>query len=328
MADRQLGQRSASPPQGMSIYIQSGVLFEEPHRFFTHTDDQGRFTIPQLAPKDSFQSNGTASANNKPILPDCMIVLHDSGFAYLGRQQIALTTKKDQTAFESPILLQKWARVEGRVMLGDKPAVECPVNLQVERPVAPDGSRPRGFHAGVWYSYEATTDHQGRFVFDRVPPGMEGSVAKTIVFARDAGGSTHAPSHAVPVIFKAGETTKAQIGGTGRPVTGKLQYADGFPNPIDWEFAVVRVNSTLADKQRYPRCTAVDPKGRFRVEDVPPGDYVLSVEVTTPQSRHDPSAPHRSLQQEFPLAVPDHLPTEQSNESVDAGVLTLQPTPR
>jgi beta-lactamase regulating signal transducer with metallopeptidase domain/uncharacterized GH25 family protein len=308
----------------MGIYIRSGVLYEEPHRFLTHADDQGRFTSPSLTPKDRFQPKGNTSADGTLILPDSMVALHESGFACLDYNKITLAKNKTMTAFEPPIQLQKWARVEGRVMLGDKPAVECPVNLQVEGPVAPDGSGVRRSHSGVMYAYQVTTDHQGRFVFDRVPPGMKGSVARTIAFARDAGSSSQTGSHAVPLVFKAGETTDVQIGGTGRPVIGALQYAEDVPDPIDWEFALVRINPKHADNQRYPRCSAVDSEGRFRVEDVLPGDYVLSVEVTNPRSRHDRSVPRRSLRQEFPLAVPDHPP----NEPVDTGVLHLHGLPR
>ena len=303
--------------ESMGIYIQSGALDEEPHRFFTHADDRRRFTIPSLTPKDRFQRRDTPSTDNTPILPDGMVALHESGFAYLDYSQIVLARDKDTTTFESPVQLQEWARIEGRVMLGDKPAVECPVNLQVEGPVAADGSDAPKSQSGIWYDYSATTDHQGRFVLNKVPPGMRGSVARTIVFARDAGFSAHVASHAVPLLFNPGETTDVQIGGNGRSVIGKLQYAEGSPDPIDWKFALVQINAA-PNNRRYPRCSAVDSEGRFRVEDVPPGQYVLSVQITNPESRHNHSHPPFSLQQDFPIVLPDS-----STEPLNAGTLTL-----
>ena len=48
-----------------------------------------------------------------------------------------------------------------------------------------------------------------------------------------------------------------------------------------------------ADAERYPRCSAVNSKGRFRVEDVPQGNWVLTVEITNPRSRMDRSVPFR-----------------------------------
>ena len=396
----------------MSAYIQSGVLSEQSHRFFTHADSQGKFTVPPLKPKDAFRAARANIPDAAEEQPYAMVVLHDSGFAYLDYDEIKRRTKKDATSFDSPIQLQKWARVEGRLMLGDKPAAECPVNLQVEGPVSEDQSRPRR-QSRIWYDYKTTTNHEGDFVFDSVPPGMTGTVARTIDFAQDGGSTSCVSSHAAEVVFEAGKTTTVQIGGEGRPVTGQLRYADGFPSKVDWKFALVRMKRGIppappqaspgvpaavqaaqkrilkeyadydkvrelrqipnwqqteegkeymrrskefskfseewktteegkayteqmealrlamndwqamrSEAQRHQRCSAVDSKGRFRVEDVPQGEWVLTVEINNPQHRSDHSAPYELLNQEFPMTLLK-APAGRDREPFDTGVLTL-----
>src|SRR5262245_64528344 len=62
----------------------------------------------------------------------------------------------------------------------------------------------------------------GRFVMDRVPPG------RLMVYRRietpDQGWMV---SHPVYLDAKPGETVRLQVGGTGRPIVGRLAIPDG-----------------------------------------------------------------------------------------------------
>ena len=125
------------------------------------------------------------------------------------------------------------------------------------------------------------------------------------------------------VVLDSGKTTEVLIGGKGRPVAGQLRYVDGFPDRVDWRFALVRIKRAgRSNAKRYPLCTAVNSKGRFRGEDVPPGDWVLSVQITNPRNYTDPSPPNILLRQEFPVTIPETT-DRRPNEPLNIGVLTL-----
>ena len=64
------------------------------------------------------------------------------------------------------------------------------------------------------------------------------------------------------------------LGGIGRPVVGRLQPPEGFTGKVRWNFADI----TVVAAARGPYYTAtVDREGKFRIDDVPAGEYLLSV---------------------------------------------------
>lgn len=74
--------------------------------------------------------------------------------------------------------------------------------------------------------------------------------------------------------FPGGKTVRIDLGGTGRPVVGRLQPPDGFTGKVRWNFADITVVSGA--KSPYYTVT-VDREGKFRIDDVPAGEYLLSV---------------------------------------------------
>ena len=86
------------------------------------------------------------------------------------------------------------------------------------------------------------------------------------------------------VEVKPGQTARVQIGGKGRPVIGRV-VVDGTPEtPVDWtknQPVVIQVPlEELKDSLDWRRFAShIDKDGRFRIEDVPPGKYVLEVTV-------------------------------------------------
>ena len=73
--------------------------------------------------------------------------------------------------------------------------------------------------------------------------------------------------------FPAGKTVHIDLGGTGRPVVGKLRPPEGFQGKVRWNFALVTAMSDQAEtRATSPSLTAtIDRDGRFRMDDVPAG---------------------------------------------------------
>ena len=203
-----------------------------------------------------------------------VMVFHDLGYAEVTHTQ--LETNAD-------IKLQPWGRIEGQVLVGDKPDAGREVSFQPKRPV--DG---RSYRA-IWsYGYETNADDQGRFHFDRVLPGP-GTISRVIVVA-DGRYTMHAPSGQIPIEVQSNETTQATIGGSGRQVRGRL-VLDHQPSPngdngsSDWRFDPT-LTLELFDKQKktldpsFARYVGqVEKSGDFTIPDVPPGDYQIRMEV-------------------------------------------------
>ena len=156
-------------------------------------------------------------------------------------------------------------------------------------------------------AFSAKTDERGNFVFEKVPPG------DFDLF--------HVPSmgipfvHQTPVHVEPGAALRAQIGGSGITLVGRLKTSDSAL-AVDWKrqinFATLsvklpplpvlsglmaeqvqewQINFNNSDEGRararasrgYPLEVQVD--GTFSVEDVPPGTYELNVFLLVP---HDP----------------------------------------
>jgi hypothetical protein len=101
------------------------------------------------------------------------------------------------------------------------------------------------------------------------------------------------------VDLPAGETVRLNLGGTGRAVVGRLRPPENFEGRVPWNFALVNlqvdsnspryaapvpgpnpaVQARLTDElTRILSVTAtVDRDGRFRIDDMPEGDYLASV---------------------------------------------------
>ncbi len=261
-----------------------------------------------------------------------VIAIHDSGFAIRSAEELAAS---------ADLTLAPWARLEGLLKVGAGPAPG-------QRMVA------RLLESG-WASVDnnVRTDESGRFVMDRVAPG------RLTVYHRveTPGRTVWMASHAVNLDVKPGETVRLQIGGTGRPVVGRLAIPDGVkldqlavgygqnalvpvlrepPTPDDylvfdsarrsaWWDAFSRTPEGRAYAEDRDRSYAVDlrPDGTFRVEDVPAGRYVLKLpfEGLSRGTREGRQAFARSE-----VVVPD-MPGGRSDEALDIGAIPLEVFP-
>jgi hypothetical protein len=301
----------------------------------TVADAHGRFRLP---PKHT---------------PEVVVVAHAQGFAEVPFSRVTSNTV---------IALQPWGRLEGTVRLAAKPLVNETIRL---------GGMAWGMNRSPRVSLYlgATTDAEGRFVFEMAPPG-EWKVQREINKRTDNQTGLHFPafSHGVVLAVRSGETASVALGGSGRAVVGRAVVSSdvapsvwaansvalvlkvpapdapkppplhSFSSPIEFEGArqayqeqsqaywTSDAGLTLQRLQREYRAMFAGD-GSFLIEDVPPGEYTLKINLTEPPKRSDGNrfnfATLASLEKE--VAIPQ-ASTASDDTPVDLGVLQLSPT--
>jgi uncharacterized GH25 family protein/DNA-binding beta-propeller fold protein YncE len=222
----------------------------------TKTDARGRFEFLPLE-------------NDQYVV----IALSDDGFA---------EASADQVQQRMPLRLRPWGRLKGRVLLGHKPDAGRQVSYTPQ--LASRGS----FAFYVWnFRYQAQTDQQGRFEFDRVMPGP--GTASRIVIREFDRGQQQSPGWTVPVDIREGRTTEVTIGGTGRLVVGKARLKGTPERPVSWstnEPVMITAWDKTRNTQAQPAQRYVGTflgTGEFRAPDVPAGDYKLTLQIDGPR---------------------------------------------
>jgi hypothetical protein len=285
-----VGAKLALGIAGAQINVENGEIDDRStYAARLDVDESGKFSFP---PQDGAYQ---------------LVITHPTGFAHI-----------DSTAgpIVSPIRLTAWARVEGTFRIGDTSASNVPVTINAAGLESYGEGKPT-----IFTQHDSTTDAEGRFVFERVVPGRA-RMGRNITVMVDDGATSVASSAMIPAVFPAGETTKMNLGGSGRPVVGKLTPYDGFAGETHWNFAMIRVEADLkppklpeepADLQndearraqwwkdwlasdagqtwksesakfeaRRDAATfyriSLAPDGTFRIEDMPPGEYIMSAD--------------------------------------------------
>ncbi|MGC8644157.1 MAG: hypothetical protein ACP5XB_30220, partial [Isosphaeraceae bacterium] len=248
------------------------------------TDRAGRFHFP--AQDKDFQ----------------LVITHPSGFA-----QIKSKPEWDLTRI---IRLEPWSRVEGTLRVGPKPARNATIHLQY-RGAADLRARDA---EELLIEYRTKTGPDGRFVFERVVPA-KWWISRDIAIMCDQGDSEVSSSCNVPFDILPETTVHLALGGNGRSVVGKLRPPPGPEVKVRWSFAEVivtphRGQQTATDLNFN---AAVGRDGTFRIDDVPEGDYLLTVFFLRIQA----GFLHNHRFHVPPRAGPEARP-------VDLGTLTLE----
>ncbi len=229
------------------------------------------------------------------------VITHRSGFAHLQCRIKALP---------KTIRLTPWARVEGIYRVAGKPKSNVPIfNYSVR-------VQNREKEAVALFLNRGTTDANGKFVFEHVLPGRAniGRQGPSYSQVRSHAANSSSSSSA---FFVSGKTTQMDFGANGRPVIGQLSQGPSSKPVLPWNTAHVEVASVGQDA-RQPFLllqAAVDDNGNFSVNDVPVGQYKLSVGFGQ-SARGEFSS--------FPVTVPA-INEKLSQRPVDLGVLTLEP---
>ena len=246
----------------------------------TSADGEGRFSLP---PRE-----GKAM----------VFAVHSSGWA---------EALFDGQGIGEPLKLREWASIEGTIMEGDKPAIGRIVSV---RPSIV-GRLPANFNeqtARIFFRYETTTDDKGHFELERVIDGPSTLSVSTVIPGDPRGRRTEGLTGKLNL--RPGEHKVLRLGGVGRPVIGKVtipvDLQGKFEMPKSGSLTLVAPSfippagfDDLPDEQKkklrddfknteaYQKYLAqpssipiaVNEDGTFRAEDVPAGDYVLSISV-------------------------------------------------
>jgi hypothetical protein len=114
-----------------------------------------------------------------------------------------------------------------------------------------------------------------------------------------------------------GQTTTANFGGDGRPVIGK------FVLPPGMNVSAASINARArpmpaTDRRQY--LLQIDPKLNFRIDDVPPGQYQISILLQSPGQ-------NRTRQAAQPAFTMPDIPGGVSDEPLVIADIQLQPVP-
>jgi RNA polymerase sigma factor (sigma-70 family) len=210
-----------------------------------------------------------------PPTPDAtaVVVRADEGFAQI--QVGDLRKVRD-------LPLTAWGRVEGTLKIGPKPIANQTISLF-----------RNGGSLAIWNTWRVIhdtrtrTDANGHYVFPRAiafPPGTPGSLLVSLG-DRNANGGRSRDVRVAP-----GQSVRVDFGGTGRPVTGQLLADPNLPafsgNLYREVLATTQPATRPAPKaddtlgaqspvQVLPVAMSAD--GKFRIEDVPAGTYMLQL---------------------------------------------------
>jgi len=254
------------------------------------------------------------------VPPFSVLALHDRGFA--------LVRSIDRTR-DGELVLKPWGRIEGTLRVGSRPGAGLPLLL--------NGGGPRGDTdlAIPWFEYSATADPAGNFLFDRVVPGQI-TVARKI----DLSDHSYSSANTTEIVVKPDATTRVMLGGTGRPVIGRVVVPDGLRQRLDWgySFNQLRHKPSLW-KQALGRlgmggpepgsdyAVKVEPDGSFRVDDVVAGSYELTLLLNeAPSNPYQPAGGEMIGTAHREVTVAE-MPGGRSDAPLDLGEIPLVPVP-
>jgi hypothetical protein len=303
-----------SPAPGVSVgvsgdptrsYIQlsNGRLrsYNDRSRIAT-TDSDGKFDIP------SVPDDGTVVAAGDP------------GFARAPLTEVRST---------GTVTLQLWGRIEGTLKSHGQPAVGKDLLFNLSIP---------GFGTD-FNGYKSTTDDQGQFTMEKIPPG-DGAIVRLI----STSPNSWSYSDSTPVTVKSGETTQVTLGDNGATLVGRIQFnnpptnneALNYQGNLSGQMPQMPHFNSPTETQAYyktPEYQALmrlhknytvemNPDGSFTVDDVVPGTYSLQIFARINKGNLWAQPP--IAQGSTTVTVPD---TFSPTTPIDIGEVVLTPTP-
>jgi len=276
---------------------------------FARTDTRGQF---EFSPKLEVEG---------------ILATHDAGF---------VEERVPQSLTNMSLVLQPWARVQGVMRVGDKPDPEHWVVLQNQYD-SYDASSSRTTFVGIYL--KADPDAEGRFSIDKVPPGRRRIDVEYRLRDRNYGETPY--SHGRSLQVNPGETNDVTLGGAGRQVVGRMNVIGGDVTDVDWRRdthrlvsnaqsglgAVASLVGTIfgANAENYSYVILFETNGTFRVDNVPPGKYLLKIDVTDPEEEYYNRRPMGNAKKEIEVPA---VAGAKVNEAFDIGAIELPITPK
>jgi len=239
----------------------------------------------QLSRQDSTNQSGADGQFKlkKPVLANNLVVFHDAGWSV-----VPVSTGAQKT----DITLSPWARIEGTVSIGTKPAMGRTINVEHLKQDA------------LAIFFHTTTDNEGHFVFDMIPSGTF-----KLSCAAPESGQWNVATLQTYVSVAAGETKSVEMNASGRSVSAQIQGPPGF-GPINWSNALATLTADFhtasepaqeSEASRLPYSNdpsvptslarqktfagTIGPDGLAVFQQVSPGNYVLEVKLFDPSNR-------------------------------------------
>ncbi|MCA9135813.1 MAG: carboxypeptidase regulatory-like domain-containing protein [Planctomycetales bacterium] len=302
---------------GNHVAITNGRFSDARDAVFTTTDAAGTFELP--TPEQDFR----------------LVVIHDQGM---------VESAGSDLEGGQALVLKPWASVRGVIKIGANPAKQFQVSLSHINEIP--YQQPR-FHFGG----QTVTDDQGRYELLRVPADQKFQLSR-IVEGTQLGYQTY--THTFRFETRPGSEHEINLGGTGRPVVGRVIVPDGLSDyrignsflmpklpepPMPDEIA----NGTAPEKQAWLEqwtkteagmiytakamlnlAVVVQADGTFRVEDVPEGKYTMSVVALASEATADYAKHEQIGLATLEVDVPE-MPSGRSDDPLDVGSLEVQP---
>lgn len=271
-------QPDGQPAAGAEVGMNGdgyGLSFELPARFVNY----GPVTPHFIA--DSQGVFGFNPASN----PRMVLFLHHSGCLALPVESVTNVL----------VRLEPWGSLDGTLQIAGKPAAN--ETVQIARLMPDPLHPPMGVHL------TQPTDANGRFSFERLPPGQY-VVSRLIDLHPGREGET-GQSHEARVDVRPNTRGSVVLGTEGRPVIARLKTSVPVAD-LDWTPVLPRlvrnsvqpapIRSDYPNAAAFQRASAlhesalskhygtVTPDGVFRAEDVPAGEYTFHVVVFKPTS--------------------------------------------
>jgi len=194
---------------------------------------------------------------------------------------------------ENPtFVLQPWGRLEGTFLSSGLPATNRDLLLQFT-----DHDELGGISFD-FMAFKVSTDSQGHFEFPHTPPGN----LKIIYLAHiPPNGFMHQPLPDGDVEIRAGETTTKTLGSSGYVIKARVRWPEEITPNRNWHFFASAASAppqlilqsmndpaALMELRKSPEMQAYAKKARnfpaevaddysLTIENVPPGDFVVSV---------------------------------------------------
>ena len=188
------------------------IVPEDVHTSMVHLED-GEFPWMHRCTSTKTDAEGRFELR----LPDSramIIVRHENGSSRTNLKELAVSGQ---------VKLEPWATLDGIVRIGVVPAVDARVSLSYERP-----QDQEAYWIDVGYGGIIQTNTEGRFVCRNLMPGLV-RVARMVRESNDRWGLTSM----TVVELLPGKTTKVILGGSGRPVVGRMVLPTDFKGHID-----------------------------------------------------------------------------------------------
>jgi uncharacterized GH25 family protein len=265
------------------------------------TDSAGRFKIPS------------------PPEKGLVVAAAEAGFGQADISEV----RASQT-----LALQAWGRIEGTLKIGGQPGAGKDLFFTLPN---------RGINTD-FTGFKTTTDEQGAFTMEKIPPG-DGDIVRLIKISPNS----WRHSDGTMVTIKSGETTQVTLGDNGAVLIGKIRYevqptndappnVDGylsssapmpdtpqFNTPAESQAYLNSLEMQALMRQRKNYSIELRPDGTFTAENVVPGKYSLNITARAGRDWSQPpiakgSVPEITVPEGFDPATP-----------IDVGEVVLKP---